>query len=158
MIRITLPLLALVALTATITAQGVSHSHAAKTMGFDQEKTAHHFYLFTDGGAIDVSVKDAADRTNRDAIRAHLPHIAQLFKSGDFSAPMLVHQTTAVPGTEELKRAKDRVSYRYRETPAGGRVDIETSDAAALKAVHAFLKFQISDHKTGDSLEVTRRR
>jgi hypothetical protein len=150
--------LMLLMLGAQIQAQGVSQSHAAMTMGFDQEKTTHHFLLFTDGGAIDVSVKDAADRKNRDAIRAHLPHIAELFKAGDFSAPMLVHQTTAVPGTEELKRAKDRVTYRYRETPAGGRVDIETADAAALKAVHTFLKFQIADHKTGDSLEVKPRK
>jgi hypothetical protein len=151
-------LLVLLTLGAQPSAQGVSQSHAAMAMGFDQEKTAHHFYLHPDGGAIDVSVKDAADRQNLDAIRAHLPHLAEMFKSGNFSAPMLVHQTKAVPGTEELKRAKDRVAYRYRETPAGGRVDIETTDAAALKAVHAFLRFQIADHKTGDSLEVKPRR
>ena len=30
-------------------------------MGFDQQRTAHHFLLFKDGGAIDVSVKDAGD-------------------------------------------------------------------------------------------------
>lgn len=150
--------LAIAVLGAHPQAQGVSQSHAAMAMGFDQDKTTHHFHLFTDGGAIDVSVKDAADAKNRDAIRAHLPHIAQLFQAGDFSAPMLVHQTAAVPGAEELQRAKDRVTYRYRETPAGGRVDIETTDPAALKAVHAFLRFQITDHKTGDSLEVKPRR
>jgi hypothetical protein len=150
--------LVLLVLGAQAQAQGVSQSHAAMAMGFDQEKTAHHFYLYPDGGAIDVSVKDASDRKNLDAIRAHLPHIAEMFKSGDFSAPMLVHQTAAVPGAEDLKRAKDRLGYRYRETPAGGRVEIETTDAAALKAVHAFLRFQITDHKTGDSLEVKPRR
>ena len=48
-------------------------------MGFDQHKTAHHFYLFEDGGAIEIAVKDAADTVNRDAIRAHLPHIAMRF-------------------------------------------------------------------------------
>jgi hypothetical protein len=29
-------------------------------MGFDLDKTAHHFYLYEDGGAIDIAVKDAA--------------------------------------------------------------------------------------------------
>jgi len=54
-----------------------SQHHAAAVMGFDQDKTTHHFYLFEDGGAIDVSVKDSADAKNRDAIRGHLPHMRQ---------------------------------------------------------------------------------
>lgn len=149
--------LMLLALGASPLAQGVSSPHAAMAMGFDQEKTTHHFYLFTDGGAIDVSVKDVKDRKNLEAIRAHLPHIAEMFKQGDSSVPMLVHQTE-VPGAQDLKRAAARISYRYAETPAGGRVDIMSTDTDALKAVHAFLTFQITDHKTGDSLEVTRRR
>ena len=126
-------------------------------MGFDQDKTTHHFLLFDDGGAIDVSVKDESDTTNRDAIRAHLPHIAMMFGAGNFDAPMLVHDT-AVPGTAEMSKLKDRIAYTYAETPKGGRVDITTSDAGALAAVHAFLRFQISDHRTGDSLEVKARR
>ena len=40
----------------------------------------------------------------------------------------------------------------YVETAKGGRVDIVTSDPAALAAVHQFLKFQIAEHKTGDPL------
>jgi hypothetical protein len=56
-----------------------------------------------------------------------------------------------------MAKLKDRITYKYAETPKGGRVNITTSDAEALKAVHAFLKFQIADHKTGDSLEVRKR-
>jgi len=132
-------------------------AHAGMVMGFDQDKTAHHFLLFEDGGAIDVSVKDAADAKNRDAIRAHLPHISIMFGEGNFEAPMLVHDSKAVPGTATLARLKDRVRYAYRETSAGGRVEITTTDPAALKAVHEFLTFQIKDHKTGDSLAVRKR-
>jgi hypothetical protein len=133
------------------------HQHmqarGAKVMGFDQEKTAHHFYLYPDGGAIDVGVHDASDTTNRDAIRAHLPHIAMMFGKGDFSAPMMVHDTK-VPGTDGLANMKDRIGYRYVETPKGGRVEITTTDADALAAVHEFLRYQIRAHKTGDSLDV----
>jgi hypothetical protein len=46
----------------------------AMVMGFDQQLTSHHFLLYTDGGAIDVSVKNPSDTKNRDAIRSHLPH------------------------------------------------------------------------------------
>jgi hypothetical protein len=128
----------------------------AHAMGFDQDKTTHHFLLYTDGGAIDVGVKEASDTANRDAIRMHLPHIAMLFGQGRFDLPHFIHATD-VPGTAAMTRLKDRIAYRYRETPEGGRVDIVTSDAEALEAIHAFLRFQIADHKTGDSLEVKAR-
>lgn len=142
----------------TLAAQGAGAAgqHAGMAMGFDQDKTAHHFSLFTDGGAIDVSVKDVADRKNLDAIRAHLPHIAQMFGQGNFETPMLVHQTK-VPGTDAMAKAKAAIKYTYAETKTGGRVDITTTDAAALEAVHEFLTFQIKDHKTGDSLEIRKR-
>jgi hypothetical protein len=129
----------------------------AQVMGFDQDKTAHHCYLYADGGAIDVSVKDASDKTNLDAIRAHLPHIVMMFSEGNFEAPMLVHGTE-VPGTPDMKKVKDSITWKYEETARGGRVTISTANADALKAVHAFLRYQITDHKTGDSLEITKRR
>ena len=50
-----------------------------------------------------------------------------------------------------------RAPASYREMPAGGRVDITTSDPAALAAVHDFLKYQITEHQTGDAKTVSRR-
>lgn len=125
-------------------------NRGAMAMGFDQDKTTHHFLLYDDGGAIDISVKDAADVKNRDAIRSHLPHIASMFAGGDFDVPMLVHDSKAVPGTKTLAAKKSALSYTYKETPKGGRVDIVTKDAEALTALHQFLAYQIAEHKTGD--------
>jgi len=133
------------------------HARGNHAMGFDQDKTTHHFFLYEDGGAIEVRVNDASDTTNRDAIRSHLPHIVQMFGDGDFSTPMVVHDTN-VPGTKELAALKDRVRYTYIESPAGGRVDIVTTDREALDAVHRFLRYQITDHKTGDSSQIGQRR
>jgi len=128
----------------------------AHVMGFDQSKTTHHFLLYEDGGTIDVSVMDASDKANLDAIRAHLPHIAAMFAAGNFDGPMLVHDTN-VPGTSEMAEMRERLSYRFVQTPKGGRVDITTTDPDALAAVHRFLRFQISDHHTGDSIEIRKR-
>ena len=133
------------------------HARGNHAMGFDQEKTTHHFYLYEDGGAIEVRVNEASDTANRDAIRSHLPHISKMFGSGDFSTPLVVHDTN-VPGTKELAALKDRVQYTYVETPAGGRVDIVTTDREALDAVHRFLRYQITDHRTGDAVQVGKRR
>ena len=132
------------------------NERGAHVMGFDQDKTAHRFRLHPDGGAVDISVKDRADRINRDAIRSHLPHIAQMFGDGNFEAPMLIHATN-VPGTEQMAALKSRIRFVYVETPQGGRLDFFTTDPEALKAVHAFMRFQIADHKTGDPTTVTKR-
>jgi hypothetical protein len=113
--------------------------------------------LFTDGGAIDVSANDSSDARNRDAIRSHLPHIAMMFGQGNFEAPMLVHDSKNVPGTSVMTARKDTIRYEYVETPNGGRVNIVTTDPESLAAIHAFLKFQIADHKTGDPITVRAR-
>ena len=144
--------LATVLTSAPVPVAGQDHhgSKADSVMGFDQERTAHHFFLLNNGGAIDVSVKEAGDTKNRDAIRSHLPHIATMFASGKFDAPMLVHDSANVPGTKVMAARKAVIRYQYVETANGGRVDVVTSDRDALDAVHAFLKFQIAEHKTGD--------
>jgi hypothetical protein len=49
---------------------------------------------------------------------------------------------------------KEEIDYRYEEIERGGRVQIRVRNARAKEAVHAFLKFQISDHRTGDATEV----
>ena len=41
-------------------------------MGFDQEKTTHHFLLSRDGGSIQVDANDESDTASRDAIRGAL--------------------------------------------------------------------------------------
>jgi len=134
------------------------NDRGAMVMGFDQDKTTHHFYLYEDGGAIDIAVKDASDTQDRDAIRSHLPHIATMFGMGDFDAPMLVHDSKDVPGTAVLAKHKDKIAYRYRETTMGGRLDIVTKDADALAALHEFLAYQIKEHQTGDPVTVTKRK
>ena len=123
------------------------------TMGFSHTKTAHHFLLKGAGGFIEVTAISGADTASRDQIRRHLKRIAQMFSEGDFSAPMFIHAQTP-PGVETMKRSKAEIKYQYEETDRGARVRITTANAEAVKAVHEFLRFQIQDHKTGDSLEV----
>lgn len=123
-------------------------TRGAAAMGFDQDATAHEFLRTDDGGSIEVSVKDPADAHNLAAIRAHLEEIAASFKQGDFSKPFQTHAEVP-PGVEQMKALKDAISYTYEETPQGGRVRIRTSNPEALKAIHTFLKYQISEHHTG---------
>jgi hypothetical protein len=122
-------------------------------MGFSHTKTTHHFRLKTDGGIIEVSAVGADDNVSRDQIRRHLNHITQKFSAGDFSAPMFIHGQTP-PGVETMKRLKAEIKYQYEEIEHGARVRISTGNDEAVKAIHEFLRFQIQDHETGDTVEV----
>src|ERR1700685_4080530 len=62
--------------------------HGDEAMGFPHDKTTHHFRLLPDGGAIEVTVNDAKDADDLQAIRTHLKKIAAMFSAGDFSIPM----------------------------------------------------------------------
>ena len=126
-----------------------------KAMGFSHEKTTHHFRLYPDGGVIEVTANNPSDTESRDQIRKHLGHIAQMFSNGNFDAPMLTHGKVP-PGVPVLQKLKSEVAYTFVEVEYGGKVRIKTNNQEALAAVYEFLRFQISDHQTGDSTEITK--
>jgi hypothetical protein len=125
-----------------------------QAMGFSHEKTTHHFLLFKDGGAIEVNANDPKDTTSRDESRQHLSHITQMFAAGNFNVPMLIHGTTP-PGVPTIKDLRDQIHYVFQETDSGARIRISTTNPQALKAVHDFLRFQITEHETGDTTDVS---
>lgn len=118
-------------------------------MGFSHEASTHHFRLFIDGGQIEVTANDPRDKASIDQIRTHLGHIAKMFASGNFHAPMLIHDTNP-PGTVTMTRLKEQIRYEFSELASGGRIRLVTSNPETTDAVHAFLLFQIVDHRTGD--------
>ena len=138
------------------------HDHAAgvdqrgdQGMGFSHQTTAHHFTLTADGGVISADALDPADSHTRDSIRGHFAHIAHAFSAGEFDLPMFIHDRMP-PGAETMKRLGKTISYRSEPTARGARVVIRTGNPEALAAVHDFLRFQIADHRTGDSTDVQR--
>ena len=122
-------------------------------MGFDHEKTVHHFRLTRGGGVIEAEAKDPDDAESRDQIRMHFTHIAQMFSAGNFEAPMLIHEKRP-PGVPVMKRRKAEIRYTFEPIRRGGRIVITTKSPEALSAIHAFLRFQIEDHRTGDSTRI----
>jgi hypothetical protein len=127
--------------------------HGDEAMGFPHDKTSHHFRLYSDGGAIEVTVNDSTDSQNMQAIRSHLTHIVTMFLNGEFSIPMFVHDQVP-PGVPAMKEKRGEISYSFEELPAGGRVRMKTRNSDALKAIHEFLRFQIVDHHTGDTTDI----
>ena len=122
-------------------------------MGFDHTKTTHHFRLLADGGSIEVAANSPQDTASRDQIRMHLGHIAKMFAAGNFNAPMLIHDQVP-PGVPTMQKLKSDIQYKFEETEQGARIRISTNSPEALHAIQDFLRFQIKEHKTGDSLDV----
>lgn len=122
-------------------------------MGFSQTATHHHFLIQPDGGVIQVETKNPDDTGERDNIRHHLAHIAQAFANADFDIPMFVHDSIP-PGVPEMKKLRQKITYSFQETPAGGQVVIRTPDPQGLAAIHKFLRYQIEEHQTGDPVEL----
>src|ERR1700752_2847794 len=122
-------------------------------MGFDHTKTTHHFRLLREGGAIEITANSAEDKESRDQIRSHLGHIVKMFAAGNFNAPMLIHVQTP-PGVPVMQKLKNEIDYRFEETERGATIHIATTNGEALQAIYKFLRFQIEEHQTADSLEV----
>jgi hypothetical protein len=148
------------ALLAAVAGASGSDSIRARPPGAHPDKAGpgyaratHHYRLLPDGGAIEVTAKQASDTLSRNAIRAHLNRVTQMFEAGDFSEPMLTGEHMA-PGTADMQRLGGTIHYRFETVVGGGRVLIVTRNARALVAIHDFLRFQITEHKTGDPLEV----
>lgn len=153
---------ALVLSAAFSLAQQTSDQHHAgvvqrgdQVMGSSHEKTTHHFRLYKDGGSIEALANDPSDANSRQEIQEHLRHIAGMFKSGDFNAPMLIHARTP-PGVPTMTKLRSQIQYRVEETPNGARVRVSSENPKAIAAIHDFLHFQIKDHRTGDSPEISK--
>jgi hypothetical protein len=127
--------------------------HGDEAMGFSHDNTTHHFFIYPDGGAIEVTANDRADTQSVEEIRAHLMHIAAMFSDGNFSIPMFVHSQVP-PGVPVMQKERSAITYTFAELPAGGGVRIRSSNAEAVQAVQEFLRFQIEDHQTGDSMAI----
>ncbi|MEO8200211.1 MAG: hypothetical protein ABI679_06810 [Gemmatimonadota bacterium] len=116
-------------------------------MGVDQYTSAHQFEPLPDGGRIALQ-REVPDSAGVAQIRRHLRTLQTAFEAGDFGTPAMVHDRP-VPGTQVMTARRARIQYTFRELPQGGEIRLTTSDPAAIQAIHEFLAFQNSDHRTG---------
>ena len=126
-----------------------------QAMGFDQARASHHFILANDGGNIEIHVNERNDADTRRRIVTHLEQVQRDFKAGQFASPAAIHAVSEPPGTREMTKLRDHIDYRFESSRFGGRIIITARHADALTAVHAFLRYQITEHRTGDPLTVT---
>src|ERR1700758_1332296 len=81
------------------------NTRGAHVMGFDQNKTTHHFTLTKTGGITQDQANDPPPAASRARIRMHLEHISKAFAQGDFTVPHEFHAESP-PGVPEMKAQK----------------------------------------------------
>ena len=80
--------------------------------------------------------------------------------AGSFSHAFAAITETVPPrpamtiGTPDHRCARGDIRYRYESLDAGGRIRITTKSAEALAAIHDFLRFQVTEHRTANSGKV----
>lgn len=125
----------------------------AKAMGFDQAKVVHHFYLLKNGGAVEVSAKNADDKDTIAAIQQHLANQAKAFEKGNFETPTEVHAKPP-DGVPVLKKLRREITFEVVQMDSGAALRMLTVNSQAKQAIHDFMKFQIQEHQTGDPMHV----
>lgn len=125
--------------------KAMDHRHG-DVVGMDPMAMAHQFEAVPDGGDI-VLERGAHDDMGIAQIRLHLLRITRAFERGDFTIPGFVH-STAVPGTSIMAAKRDEITYRVEDLPHGGVIRIRTTDPDAIRAIHSFIEFQVSEHRT----------
>ncbi|HWR34520.1 MAG TPA: hypothetical protein VN622_01460 [Clostridia bacterium] len=148
-----LSLFAVLIASASITPAQAESKQGKEPMGFSQEKATHHFYLLKNGGAVEISAKDPNDAATVKAIQQHLEMQAKAFEKGNFDTPIQVHGK--VPdGVPILKKLRKEITFESRQTDTGAVLRMFSINAQAKQAIHDFMKFQITEHNTGDSMVV----
>jgi hypothetical protein len=132
----------------------VERGESHEGMGFSQTTTTHHFFLTKTGGIIQVTANDPKNAEQVATVQMHLRHITGMFTDGNFSIPHFVHDTNP-PGAATMKRLRSSIRYTNEPMATGGRIRIETDSTEPLSAIHDFLRFQIKDHATGDSMMIS---
>jgi hypothetical protein len=124
-------------------------TRATRVSGVDSERVNRHFYVLKNGGAVEITAKDANDDATIKAIQTYLKKESDLWMKGNFDNIAAVYGR-APEATTQLKKLRDNVTYAVVPEENGAVVRMLTINPMAKSAIHDYLRFQIDQLKTGD--------
>ena len=128
-------------------------SRNSQLLGFDLNKTNQHFYLYKNGGAIDISAKNIDDVGSIAAVRRFLEKQEKAFAAGDIELQKQVY-TELPPSLLIIRKLKNEISFSYTSTDEGGALRMFTINNKARDAIHEYLKHEIKANQTDDPVTV----
>jgi len=137
------------ALLLILAASCAAQSRGKGVPPLDESKIVRHYWLVKNGGIIEISPKDAADTATMDLIQKHCEALSAEFNAGSFESSVPAGSTPP-PSIAQLKKLKNQITFAVAQTDTGWSVRMLTIDPTARQAVLDFLRFQITERKTGD--------
>ena len=127
------------------------NSRFSKALGIDADKISQHYYLVKNGGVIEFTSKDPADSATISAVQKYLEAQKDLFEKGKNETGSEIHGK--VPdGVLTLKKLRNDITFFAVKTDGGAALRMFSVNTQARQAIQDFLKFEITEHKTGDPL------
>jgi len=125
--------------------QAMDHRHG-DVVGVDPSALEHVFVGVPGGGDVILGLQ-TDDEVLISQARIHIGTVAEAFRRGDFAIPGFVHDKPAA-GTEVMTRKRALITYTVEDIPDGAALRIRSKDPEALRAIRAFIEFQIAEHRT----------
>jgi hypothetical protein len=126
---------------------GAVQTRGEHAMGVDQYTSTHVFTPLPDGGRIELQ-RDQVDSAGTRQIRQHMEQIAAAFRAGNFALPGFVH-AREVPGSAVMAAKRAAITYTVEVLRRGAALRLQSTEPAAVQAIHEFLAFQRADHHAG---------
>ena len=124
---------------------------ASRVTGIDSDRVQRHFYVLKNGGAIEITAKDANDEATIKAIRTWLKKESDFFTKGNYESAAAIYGK-APESTIQLKKLRDEVNFAMVQEDNGAVLRMLTVNPQAKAAIHEYLKFQIDQLGTGDPI------
>lgn len=148
-----LSMLSCIGWSQTVPTRDDLNTRFSKALGTDADKIVQHYYLVKNGGVIEFTAKDPADTATISAVRKYLDTQKDLFEKGKADADTEIYGK--IPdGLPVLKKLRNEITFFAVKDDDGAALRMFSVNDQARQAIQDFLKFQISEHKTGDPLQV----
>ncbi len=122
----------------------------SRVLGVSVEKVVLHFYLVKNGGVIDLTAKDPKDSITVNAIQKYLQNQKELWEKGKESAVTHIHERPP-EAAATMRKLRNDITFYTAKTDAGAVLRMFSINDQARGAIQDYLKFEIAEHKTGDS-------
>ena len=143
---------ALLVLTALASAQS-GKGKSAIAPPPDESKIERHYWLLKNGGAIEIVCKAPCDSSTQTAIQSYLDSLSKAFEKGSFE-PEFVGGANAPESLITLRKLRDEVTFQAASSDIGYSLRMLTVNPQARDAIYDFLRYEITNRKTGDPTTV----
>jgi hypothetical protein len=126
------------------------NSRFSKAVGVPLDKFILHYYLVKNGGVVELAAKDPSDTSTIEAIQKYLQGQKELWEKGKETVVTDIHGKFPEPAAT-MKKLRNEITFYMAKTDAGGVLRMFSINDQARVAIQDYMKFEISEHKTGDS-------